>query len=44
MGKKRGEVLIGIAEGKIPLGRPRSMWEDNIKIDLKRNRIRVCGQ
>jgi hypothetical protein len=26
--------LIGRPEGKRPLGRPRSRWEDNIKMDL----------
>jgi len=37
MGKGRGvyRVLVGTPEGKIPLGRPRRGWEDNIKIDLK---------
>jgi len=28
-------VLVGKPEGKRPLGRPRSRWEDNIKIDLQ---------
>jgi hypothetical protein len=28
-------VLVGKAEGKRPLGRPRIRWEDNIKIDLQ---------
>ena len=27
-------VLVGISEGKRPLGRPRHRWEDNIKMDL----------
>jgi hypothetical protein len=27
-------MLVGKPEGKIPLGRPRRKWEDNIKIDL----------
>jgi hypothetical protein len=27
--------LIGKAEGKMLLGRPRRMWDDNIKMDLK---------
>ena len=27
--------LVGKAEGKRPLGRPRRRWEDNIKIDLR---------
>ena len=26
---------IGKPEGKIPLGRPRRRWEDNIKMDLQ---------
>jgi len=28
-------VLVGKSEGKKPLGRPRSRWEDNIKMDLQ---------
>ena len=37
MGEKRGEyrVLVGKPEGKRPLGRPRSRWEDNMKMDLQ---------
>jgi 3-oxoacyl-ACP reductase-like protein len=27
--------MVGKAEVKIPLGRPRLRWEDNIKKDLK---------
>jgi hypothetical protein len=27
--------LVGKPEGKIPLGRPRPSWEDNIKTDLR---------
>jgi hypothetical protein len=27
-------VLVGKPEGKIPLGRPRHRWEDNIRMDL----------
>jgi len=27
-------VLVGKSEGKRSLGRPRSRWEDNIKMDL----------
>ena len=27
--------LVGNPEGKRPLGRPRSRWEDNIKMDLQ---------
>jgi hypothetical protein len=28
-------VLVGRTEGKIPVGRPRVRWEDNIKMDLR---------
>jgi hypothetical protein len=28
-------ISVGKPEGKRPHGRPRSRWEDNIKIDLK---------
>jgi len=37
MGERRGlyRVWVGKAEGKRPLGRPRSRWEDNIKVDLQ---------
>jgi len=37
MGERRGvyRVLVGKAEGKRPLGRPRLRWEDNIKMDLQ---------
>jgi hypothetical protein len=35
----RGEtctrILVGKAEGKRPLARPRRRWEDGIKVDLK---------
>ena len=36
MGEGRGVhmVLVGKPEGKRPLGRPRSTWKDNIKMDL----------
>jgi hypothetical protein len=42
MGEGRGvyRVLVGKPEGKRPLGRPRSRWEDNIKADLQEV---VCG-
>jgi hypothetical protein len=37
MGEGRGvyRVLVGRPEGKRPLGRPRSRWKDNIKLDLR---------
>jgi hypothetical protein len=28
-------ILAGKPEGKIPLGRPRHRWVNNIKMDLK---------
>jgi hypothetical protein len=28
-------VLVGTPKGNTPFGRPRSKWEDNIKMDLK---------
>jgi hypothetical protein len=27
-------ILVGMPEGRRPLGRPRRRWEDNIKMDL----------
>ncbi|KAJ4445728.1 hypothetical protein ANN_12413 [Periplaneta americana] len=37
MGESRNayRVSVGRPEGKIPLGRPRRRWEDNIKMDLR---------
>jgi hypothetical protein len=37
MENRRGayRVLVGEPEGKEPSGRPRSRWEDNIKMDLQ---------
>jgi hypothetical protein len=44
MGEMRNayKILIGKPEGKRPLGRQRSRWEDNIKMALK-NSIWRCG-
>ena len=28
-------VLVGKPQGRIPLGRPRRRWEDNIRMDLR---------
>jgi hypothetical protein len=37
MGEKRNayRILVGMPEGKRPLGRPRRRWMDNIKMDLR---------
>ena len=37
MGEERGvyRFLVGKPEGKIPLGRPRRRWVDNIRMDLQ---------
>jgi hypothetical protein len=37
IGKSRGtyRVLVGRPEGKRPLGKPRYMWEDGIKTDIR---------
>jgi hypothetical protein len=38
MGERRDVYrdLVGKAEGKRPLGRPRHRWEDNIEMDLQK--------
>ena len=33
------KILTGTHTGKIPLGRPRRRWEDNIRMDLKEIRV-----
>jgi hypothetical protein len=37
MGAKRNAygIFMGKPEGKIPLGRPRPRWANNIKMDLR---------
>jgi hypothetical protein len=37
MGKMRiaYSSLVGKTEGKRPFGRPRSRWEDNIRVDIR---------
>jgi hypothetical protein len=44
MGEKRNacRILVGKADGKGPLGRPRRRWVDDIKMDL-RNRMGWYG-
>jgi hypothetical protein len=32
-------ILVGKPEGKRPLGKQRRRWVDNIKIDLKKDRM-----
>ena len=34
-GRSAFKMLTGKPTGKIPLGRPRRRWEDNIRIDLE---------
>jgi hypothetical protein len=34
-GRRVYRVFVGRPEGKRPLGRPRSRWENNIKMDLR---------
>jgi hypothetical protein len=37
MGEKRNpyRILVGMPEGKRPLGRPKRRWEDNIRMELR---------
>jgi hypothetical protein len=44
-GEKRNasRILLGKPEGKRPLGRPKCGWENNIKMNLKRVRMRWYG-
>jgi hypothetical protein len=37
------KILVGKTEGKIPLGRPRRRWVDNIKMDLTRYKMGRYG-
>jgi hypothetical protein len=34
-GKGVYRVLVGRPKGRRPLGRPRSRWEDSIKLDIR---------
>jgi hypothetical protein len=40
-GEKRNayRILVGKLEGNGPLAKPRHRWVDNIKMDLKRDRM-----
>jgi hypothetical protein len=33
--RKAYKILVGKLDGKRPLGRPRRMWEDGIRMDLR---------
>jgi hypothetical protein len=35
------KILVGKPKRKIPLERPRSRWEDNIKMDVKEIRCEI---
>jgi hypothetical protein len=35
MGEERKVYKVGKPEGKTPLGRPRRIWEDGIRMDLR---------
>jgi hypothetical protein len=37
--RKAYRILVGKPEEKRPLGTPRRKWVDNIKLDLKRDRM-----
>ena len=34
-GRSAFKILTGIPTGKIPLGRPRRRWKDNIRMNLQ---------
>ena len=36
-GRSAFKILTGKPAGKSPLGRPRRRWENNIRMDLKKN-------
>jgi hypothetical protein len=43
MGRRGYRILVGKPEGKSPLGRARRRWVDNIKMDLRRDRMGWFG-
>jgi hypothetical protein len=45
MGAKKNtyRILVGKPKGKGPLGRSRRRWKDNIRMDLKRDRMGWYG-
>jgi hypothetical protein len=40
-GRNAYRILVGNPKGKIPLGRPRRRWMDNIKMDLREGYIKL---
>ena len=40
-GRSASKILTGKPTGKIPLGRPRRRWEDNIRMDFEEMSINV---
>jgi hypothetical protein len=36
-------IVVGMPEGKRPLGRPRRRWVDNIKMDLRQDGMEWIG-
>jgi len=40
---EKHKILVRKLTGKRPLGRYRHTWEDNIRMDLKRNSVERCG-
>jgi hypothetical protein len=34
-GQVAGRILVGKPEGKRPMGKPKSIWVDNLKMDLR---------
>jgi hypothetical protein len=41
--RKAYKVLVGEPKGKRPLGRPRHMWEDGMRMDLRETGLGGCG-
>jgi hypothetical protein len=35
------DILVGRSEGKLPLGRPRNRWDDNLNMYLEEIRVRI---
>ena len=40
-GRSVFKILTGKPTGKRPLGRPRHIWEDNIRMDLKKKNVSI---